>query len=295
MGRPADCFRRRAPRVACGKRLRSSIRSNRPAEEVRNDGAGSAPMARRVAGPDPGIPPDGNGRSRREADRAPPGEPALFPVRGEAHVPDHLGRALRRRPEPRLRLRALSGRAAPPRVQPHADVHRDVSRDPRLVQDRGQYPGAGPRAVCRPLGPVGDARGGRRREQVRPRELGRGVLPAAEDVLRRGRGARDRRRARPVLPLLRRGALGGEPDARPEQRQRCRVDAAQRGLHAEAPRDGRAARGVRAQGRRRAQGVRQPLLRDLQRAVRAAGRRPTGRRGSPARSPRPSAACPPGT
>ena len=184
-------------------------------------------MARRVAGPDPGIPPDGNGRSRREADRAPPGEPALLPVRGEAHVPDHLGRALRRRPEPRLRLRALSRRAARPRVQPHADVLGDVPRGPRLVQDPRATPWRRPPGGTSPPGP------GRRRPG-RPTAGTSSTSTRWDDAyfqrLKTFCAAAGKRGivVEFVLfcPFYEEGLWAANPMNAPEQRQRRRVDAA---------------------------------------------------------------------
>ena len=65
-------------------------------------------------------------------------------------------------------------------------------------------PGAGPRA--RPVGAQRGAGGGRRRPQARPLALGPGLLRAAPGLRGRGGEARDRRRGRPLLLVLRRRA-----------------------------------------------------------------------------------------
>ena len=62
----------------------------------------------------------------------------------------------------------------------------------------------------------------RRGDEVRPLALGRVLLPAPEGLHGRGAEAGRGRRDEPLLSLLRGGALGREPDERPEQRERGR-------------------------------------------------------------------------
>ncbi len=131
--------------------------------------------------------------------------------------------------------------------------------DNTLAPKPGRYVGA--------LGPQHGARRLRRRDEVRPLALGRVVLPAPEGLHGGGGQARRRRRDEPVLPLLRGGALGRQPDERPEQRERGRQGPARRGLHPEARRPDRRPGGRDTEDRHRAERVRQPLLRGRERAV----------------------------
>ena len=65
----------------------------------------------------------------------------------------------------------------------------------------------------------------RQGDEVRPRPVRRRPLPPPPRLRLRGRPAGDRRRVRPLLPALRGGALGRQPDEREEQRQRGRPHA----------------------------------------------------------------------
>ncbi len=134
----------------------------------------------------------------------------------------------------------------------------------------------------------------RRGHEVRPLALGRVLLPPPEGLHGGGAGAGHRRRDEPLLPVLRGGPLGGEPDERPEQRQRGRDGAARRGLHAEARRPDRGPGGRRPEDRHRAERVRQPLLRGRERALlrrdhaRVAAPRGEARRGDGGEAPQPA-------
>ena len=77
-----------------------------------------------------------------------------------------------------------------------------------------------------------------------------------------------RRRADAVLPDVRGDAVEAQPDERGQQRERRRRRRAHRRLHArQARRAAGRAGGAHAQDRHRAERVRQPVLRDLQRAL----------------------------
>ena len=155
-------------------------------------------------------------------DRPAPGESALLPLAGQAHDPDHLRRALRGRAESGLRLQAVPGDAAIARLQSHPHVQRGLLRAGGRVQDREQHPRPGPGQSALPVGPQRHARLCQRRQQVRPDPVGPAVLPAADGLRRGGGPTGHRRRAGPVLPLLRGLDVATEPDERPQQRQRDR-------------------------------------------------------------------------
>ena len=210
--------------VACGIPTRSSIRSNRPAEEIRNDGAGSAPMARRVAGPDPGIPPDGVSRPRREADRAHPENPRYFLFEGKPTFlitsGEHYGAVLNLDFDFVPYLDELHSRGFN-LTRTFSGTYREV---PGSFKIAAQHPGPGARAVRRPLGPVGDARGGRRREQVRPRRAGtRPTSAASRRSAPRPRSAGSSSSSSCSAPSTRRRSGTANPMNAPEQRQRRRA------------------------------------------------------------------------
>ncbi len=87
--------------------------------------ARDAPDTRRRVPPDPA-----GGRPRRRADAAAPsGQPALLPLPRQADGRHHVGRALRRPPQPRLRLPSLFRRAQGGRPERHAHLRRHLRRD----------------------------------------------------------------------------------------------------------------------------------------------------------------------
>src|SRR5437016_1944042 len=86
------------------------------------------------------------------ADRPPSPELALLSVPREAGGAHRLNRALRRRSQPRLRLREVPGRAARPRPEPDADLLRRLPRAPRDFQDPRQHARAGARQLPGSLG-----------------------------------------------------------------------------------------------------------------------------------------------
>ena len=197
-------------------------------------------------------------------DRPPSRQSSLLPVARPAGPPDHLRRTLRRGDEPGLRLPQVSGHARRRRHELHASVQRRVRRAPGRVQDRAQHAGAAARTVSRALAAQQPARLSGRWQQVRSVALGRRLLLQAEGLRRPRRHPQRRRRAHPVLPDVRRGAVEPESDERRQQRQRCGEGRPQRGLHPrQGPGTAGGSGGADAQAGHGAQRLRESVLRDL--------------------------------
>ncbi len=187
------------------------------------------------------------------------GQPPLLPLRRQAHRARHLGRTLRSGAEPGLRRRAVPRRAR----RRGFNLTRTFSGTYREIPGSFKIPANTLAPAPGPLpGSVGQ--GGR---EVQPRPPRPRLLRAPQERALRGRRTGDRRRICALLPVLRRQPLGREPDEREEQRERRGPVPSRRGLHPQTSRPpqatGRLCR-TRGQGAER---VRQPLLRDLQRAL----------------------------
>jgi hypothetical protein len=187
-----------------------------------------------------------------------------------AHAPRGLGRALRGGRQPRLRLPEVPRHREEGRAEPREGLVRLLPRAPGQLRDPDEHarPGAG--SLPRPLGPERRARLRSGRREVRPLAVGRSVPRSAAGL--RGRSGPPRHRGRAhlllhVLPPRGPRGLGGEPDERPEQRQRDRRRVRLSRLRPRQPVAHPGPEGARPQAHRGAPRRRQPVLRDRERGV----------------------------
>ena len=201
-----------------------------------------------------------------------------------AGVPDHRGRARRRRLPDQLRGRALHGALRAHREGPRAARHgqpRDDHRDPRGPRGRAEE---GPHLPApRPPGPEGAARAAagdqRERPHLRRRRRDQGADPGAADrALQHGRAADElpRRGGDPGRRRSGRGDPGADGGGRGGLRLGARLQPA--GLQlARRPRGVRPRRGAAlrrgAEGRRHAAGAEAGLDRRAPRPLRPAAQR----------------------
>ena len=204
---------------------------------------------------------------RRAAEplRLHPQEPPLLPLPRQAGGARDIGRALRRGRQPRLQVRRLPRHARRRRAEPDARCSSAAtSRSPATstsASTRSRRRRAAPITPWARSTTDGFAGGGPKFDLDR---WDPALLRAAEGLRRQGRRARHRRRGGAVLELVRQGH--DEPAAPVEQRQRPRRDRAGCRAHAGQWRAAGTAGSDGPQARRRAQRVRQRLLRDPERA-----------------------------
>ncbi len=154
-------------------------------------------------------------RVRSRSDRLAPQESARLSLSRQADFARHVRRALRRRSEPGLRLQEISRGACESKIQSDADVRGRLSRNPRVVQHPKQH-------ACAQTRPLPIAVGANRGGEVRPRYVRPSLLRATPDLPHGSEHARNRGRARSLLPDVRTSAMGRKPHERKEQYQRNR-------------------------------------------------------------------------
>ena len=197
-----------------------------------------------------------------------PGNPHYFLWRGRPTILITSGRALRRGAEPGLRLSQVPRHAGRRRHELHARLQRRLRRARRARSTSRATRWPRRPAASSPVGAQRRAGLRERRQQVRSRALGRRVLRPAEGLRRL------RRRKNVVVeltlfcPMYEEMQWKLSPMNAANNVNGVGTVGAHRRLHArQARRPAGRAGGAHAQDRHGAERVRQPLLRDLQRAV----------------------------